>query len=116
VAARSAPHARSLFVEGEPNEAEKATIAQLVAFNEKGTGYSKIQSTRPQTIGYALADSPAGQAAWIYEKLGEWTDSNHEPEREISRDEMLDNISLYWLTDTPRPPRASTMRVTGPIS
>jgi pimeloyl-ACP methyl ester carboxylesterase len=82
-------------LEGEPNEAEKATIAQLVAFNEKGTGYSKIQSTRPQTIGYALADSPAGQAAWIYEKLGAWTDSNYEPRREISRDEMLDNISLY---------------------
>jgi pimeloyl-ACP methyl ester carboxylesterase len=87
-------------LEGEPNQAEKATIAQLVAFNEIGTGYSKIQSTRPQTIGYALADSPAGQAAWIYEKLGEWTDSNHEPEGEISRDEMLDNISLYWLTNT----------------
>jgi pimeloyl-ACP methyl ester carboxylesterase len=87
-------------VEGEPNQAEKATIAQLVAFNDKKSGYAKIQSTRPQTIGYALADSPAGQAAWIYEKLGEWTDSNYEPEREISRDEMLDNISLYWLTNT----------------
>jgi len=87
-------------VQGEPNQAEKATIAQLVAFNDKGSGYAKIQATRPQTIGYALADSPAGQAAWIYEKLGEWTDSNHEPEREISRDEMLDNISLYWLTNT----------------
>jgi hypothetical protein len=72
----------------------------LVAFNDKKSGYAKIQSTRPQTIGYALADSPAGQAAWIYEKLGEWTDSNYEPEREISRDEMLDNISLYWLTNT----------------
>jgi pimeloyl-ACP methyl ester carboxylesterase len=87
-------------VEGEPNQAEKATIAQLVGFNEQKSGYAKIQSTRPQTIGYALADSPAGQAAWIYEKLGEWTDSNYEPEREISRDEMLDNISLYWLTNT----------------
>ncbi len=87
-------------VQGEPNQAEKATIAQLVAFNDKGSGYAKIQATRPQTIGYALADSPAGQAAWIYEKLGEWTDSNYEPEREISRDEMLDNISLYWLTNT----------------
>lgn len=87
-------------VEGEPNPAEKAAIAQLVAFNEKGSGYAKIQSTRPQTIGYALADSPAGQAAWIYEKLGAWTDSNFEPEREIARDEMLDNISPYWLTNT----------------
>jgi hypothetical protein len=68
--------------------------------NDKKSAYAKIQSTRPQTIGYALADSPAGQAAWIYEKLGEWTDSDYEPEREISRDEMLDNISLYWLTNT----------------
>src|SRR5260221_1075934 len=87
-------------LEGEPNQAEKATIVQLMAFNEKGSAYARIQATRPQTLGYALADSPAGQAAWIYEKLGEWTDSNYEPEREISRDEMLDNISLYWLTDT----------------
>jgi epoxide hydrolase len=87
-------------VEGELSQAEKATIAQLVAFNDKKAGYAKIQSTRPQTIGYALADSPAGQAAWIYEKLGEWTDSNYQPEREISRDEMLDNIMLYWLSNT----------------
>src|ERR1700730_10733106 len=87
-------------VEGEPNQAERATIDQLVAFNDKGSGYSKIHSSRPQTIGYALAHWRAGQAAWIYEKLGEWTDSNYEPEREISRDEMLDNISLYWLTNT----------------
>jgi epoxide hydrolase len=94
-------------VEGEPNQAEKAAIAQLVAFNGKKSGYAKIQSTRPQTIGYALADSPAGQAAWIYEKLGEWTDSNYEPEREISRDEMLDNISLYWFSNT----AASTARL-----
>jgi pimeloyl-ACP methyl ester carboxylesterase len=87
-------------VQGAPTEAEKAAIAQLVAFNEKKSAYAEIQKTRPQTIGYALADSPAGQAAWIYEKLGEWTDSNYEPQREISRDEMLDNISLYWLTNT----------------
>jgi len=87
-------------LEGEPNQAEKATIAQLVAFNDRKSGYAKIQSTRPQTIGYALADSPAGQAAWIYEKFGEWTDSSFEPEREVSRDAMLDNISLYWLANT----------------
>src|SRR5260370_34530069 len=81
-------------VEGEPNQAEKATIAKLVEFNDKKSGYAKIQSTRPQTIGYALADSPAGQAAWIYEKLGERTDSDYEPEGEISLDQMLDNTSL----------------------
>ena len=87
-------------IEGEPNPAEKATIADLIKFNDERSAYARIQSTRPQTVGYALADSPAGQAAWIYEKLAEWSDSNYEPEREISRDEMLDNISLYWLTNT----------------
>src|SRR5260221_7387112 len=76
-------------VQGEPNQAEKATIAQLVAFNDKGSGYAKIQATRPQTIGYALADSPAGQAAWIYVNLCECSDSSYEPERDISRHEML---------------------------
>lgn len=57
-------------------------------------------ATRPQTIGYALTDSPVGQAAWIYEKFGEWTDTKHRPEDELTRDEMLDNIMLYWLTET----------------
>jgi pimeloyl-ACP methyl ester carboxylesterase len=87
-------------IEGEPSEEEKSSIAQLIAFNDKLSGYAKLQSTRPQTIGYGLTDSPVGQAAWIYEKFGDWTDSNGEPEQELSRDEMLDNITLYWLTDT----------------
>jgi len=82
-------------LEGEPNPAEKATLAQMTKYSDDRFGYARIQSTRPQTLGYALADSPAGQAAWIYEKLAEWSDSNYEPEREIPRDEMLDNISLY---------------------
>lgn len=87
-------------VEGTPDAAEQASIAQLVAFATHGSGYAKIQSTRPQTIGYALADSPVGQAAWIYEKFGEWTDSDHHPEKELGYDQMLDDIMLYWLTDT----------------
>jgi len=87
-------------LEGEPNPVEKATLAQMTKYSDDRFGYARIQSTRPQTLGYALADSPAGQAAWIYEKLAEWSDSNYEPEREIPRDEMLDNISLYWLTNT----------------
>ena len=87
-------------IEGEPSDDEKASIARLVAFNDRKSGYAKIQATRPQTIGYGLADLPVGQAAWIFEKFAEWTDSKGEPERELSRDEMLDNITLYWLTDT----------------
>ncbi|MDH5291957.1 MAG: epoxide hydrolase, partial [Acidimicrobiia bacterium] len=61
------------------------------------SGYSKQQSTRPQTVGYGLADSPAGQAAWILEKFWAWTDCDGHPENVLTRDEMLDNIMLYWL-------------------
>ena len=57
-------------------------------------GYSKEQSTRPQTIGTSLADSPAGLAAWIYEKFHDWTDNAGTPEDVLSTDEMLDNIML----------------------
>ena len=86
---------------GVPAQApERASLASSDYYHKQGSGYAKQQSTRPQTLGYGLVDSPAGQAAWIYEKFGEWTDSNGEPERELSRDEMLDNITLYWLTDT----------------
>ena len=58
------------------------------------------QSTRPQTIEYALADSPAGQAMWIYEKFYRWSDDTGSPEDALSLDQMLDNISLYWFTNT----------------
>jgi epoxide hydrolase len=87
-------------VEGEPNAAERAAIGQLITFDTKNSAYAKVQTTRPQTIGYGLLDSPVGQAAWIYEKFGEWTQSNFEPEQVLSRDAMLDNITLYWLTGT----------------
>jgi pimeloyl-ACP methyl ester carboxylesterase len=60
-------------------------------------GYSKEQSTRPQTVGYGLVDSPAGQAAWIIEKFWAWTDSDGHPENVLTRDELLDNIMMYWL-------------------
>jgi pimeloyl-ACP methyl ester carboxylesterase len=87
-------------IQGEPNAEEKAAIGQLIAFDAQKSAYAKIQTTRPQTVGYVLLDSPVGQAAWIYEKFGEWTHSNYEPERVLSRDAMLDNITLYWLTGT----------------
>jgi pimeloyl-ACP methyl ester carboxylesterase len=56
--------------------------------------------TRPQTLGYSLADSPVGLAAWFYDKFADWTYSGGEPERSLTRDEMLDDITLYWLTNT----------------
>jgi pimeloyl-ACP methyl ester carboxylesterase len=62
-----------------------------------GTGYALIQSTRPQTLGYGLTDSPAGQAAWILEKLTDWSDCGGDPFSLFNLDEMIDNIMLYWL-------------------
>ena len=82
------------------SKAEQRAVDAFKRFQTDGMGYFWQQSTRPQTLGYGLADSPAGQAAWIYEKLHAWTDNKGDPESALSRDEMLDNITLYWLTDT----------------
>jgi hypothetical protein len=79
---------------------EHAAVASLAHWGEKGSGYFKQQSTRPQTLGCGLADSPVGQAAWIYEKLWAWTDNQGNPEDALTLDEMLDNIMLYWLPGT----------------
>jgi epoxide hydrolase len=81
-------------------EAEKAAVAALARHSAEGTGYSKEQSTRPQTVGYGLVDSPAMLAAWIVEKFYAWSDHDGDPATVISRDEMLDNIMLYWLPAT----------------
>jgi pimeloyl-ACP methyl ester carboxylesterase len=78
-------------------EAEKSALAGMQHYQEWDSGYSKQQSTRPQTVGYGLVDSPAGQAAWILEKFWAWTDCNGHPENVLSRDELLDNVMLYWL-------------------
>lgn len=91
-----------------PNYAEKAnwtaeesaSAAAMEEFLNDGSGYSALQRTRPQTLGYGLADSPVGQAAWIYEKFHGWTDCDGNPESILTRDEMLDNIMLYWLSNS----------------
>jgi pimeloyl-ACP methyl ester carboxylesterase len=80
--------------------AEERAVDAFRRFQTDGFGYFLQQSTRPQTVGYALADSPVGQAAWIYEKFHAWTDNNGDPESALPRDEILDNITLYWLTDS----------------
>ncbi|MGF7178406.1 hypothetical protein [Azospirillum doebereinerae] len=72
----------------------------MQAFKDNEIGYQIEQVQSPQTIGYALTDSPVGQAAWFYEKYEQWTDHDGGPDRALSRDEMLDNITLYWLTAT----------------
>lgn len=80
-----------------PDAQEQAAIDALDYFGNVESAYARLQATRPQTIGYALADSPVAQAAWIYEKLRGWSDCNGEPETIFTQDEMLDNIMLYWL-------------------
>jgi pimeloyl-ACP methyl ester carboxylesterase len=85
---------------GDLTEKEKASVAAMAYYQDKDSGYSKQQGTRPQTLGYGLVDSPVGQAAWIYEKMWAWTDNNGNPEDALSADEMLDNIMLYWLPGT----------------
>jgi pimeloyl-ACP methyl ester carboxylesterase len=82
------------------SDAEKAAFERLDYFYRKGFGYAAMMNTRPQTLGYGLADSPVGMAAFFYEKFAEWTDSGGEPERALTSDEMLDDITLYWLTNT----------------
>ena len=79
---------------------EKDGMAALKFYNDWDSGYSKQQATRPQTVAYGLADSPSGQAAWILEKFYAWTDNNGSPEDILSRDELLDNVMIYWLTQT----------------
>jgi len=80
--------------------AERRAVGLYQRFLSDGFGYFLLQATRPQTIGYALTDSPVGQAAWIYEKFQAWTDNNGDPEDALTRDEMLDTIMLYWLTES----------------
>lgn len=88
-------------------DSEKLYLARFGWYQSKDSGYSTQHATRPQTIGYALTDSPVGQMAWIVEKFHGWTDCGHQlggqsigghPENALSKDAMLDTVSLYWLT------------------
>lgn len=79
---------------------EKAAFEQLSTFFGKNAGYGIMMVTRPQTVGYGLSDSPVGLAAWHYDKFTQWTYSGGEPERSLTKDEMLDDITLYWLTNS----------------
>lgn len=81
------------------SELEQASLAAAQFYQNHDSGYSKQQSTRPQTLGYGLADSPIGQAAWILEKFYQWMDCQGDPMNIVSLDELLDNIMLYWLPD-----------------
>jgi pimeloyl-ACP methyl ester carboxylesterase len=82
---------------GEPTEAEQAGLARYAAYRRWGSGYARQQSTRPQTVGYGLVDSPAAQCAWIVEKFWAWSDCDDDPAAVFGRDQLLDNVMLYWL-------------------
>lgn len=83
---------------GELSETDLARLDFAARFEQDGAGWRFIQSTRPQTLAYALTDSPAGQLAWIVEKYKEWTDSAKTPEDAVERDHLLTIASIYWLT------------------
>ncbi|OEO30709.1 multidrug MFS transporter [Devosia insulae DS-56] len=82
------------------SDAEKAAFNQLSVFFGKNAAYGAMMSTRPQTVGYGLSDSPVGLAAWMYDKFIQWTYSGGVAERSLTQDEMLDDITLYWLTNS----------------
>jgi pimeloyl-ACP methyl ester carboxylesterase len=93
------PEVAAVLASGGPapgglSEKERAAFGSLDTFFKKYRAYGAIMGTRPQAIGYALTDSPAGLAAWMYDY------NNGEPERLLNRDDVLDNITLYWLTST----------------
>ena len=95
-------HLNMVTVPPDPNasdltDIELSALAGWQFYQESDSGYSKQQATRPQTLGYGLVDSPSGQAAWIVEKFYQWMDCQGHPENVVSRDELLDDIMMYWL-------------------
>lgn len=90
---------------GEPapaglTQVEKAAYDSLSTFFSKNGAYGAMMTTRPQTVGYGLSDSPAGLTAWMFDKFNQWTYSGGDAERSLTKDEMLDDITLYWLTNS----------------
>jgi epoxide hydrolase len=81
-----------------PTPEETAALESMKHYQDWDSGYSKQQSTRPQTLGYGLVDSPVGQLAWIVEKFWSWMDCDGHPENVLTKDELLDNVMMYWLT------------------
>ncbi|TCC35653.1 epoxide hydrolase family protein [Kribbella speibonae] len=80
---------------------ERERLAAAERLRAVGTGYADLQGTRPQTVSYALSDSPVGQLAWILEKFWEWTDPARDlPEDAVDLDHLLTDVSIYWFTNT----------------
>ncbi len=90
-------HGRRGGPEGECEDAEQRAARRV--WSQREWGYVSIQSTKPQTLAYGLADSPAGLAAWIAEKWRAWSDHDGDPDAAIPRQRLLDTLSLYWFTN-----------------
>jgi pimeloyl-ACP methyl ester carboxylesterase len=94
------PIARRPEKPGPLSEEEKADLAAMAHFQAEESGYALEQGTKPQTLGMALNDSPAGLLAWIVEKFRAWSDCGGDPERSYTRDQLITNVMLYWVTQT----------------
>ncbi len=92
------PLRRDLVELANPGEEERAYLEELRHWQWEETGYQWIQGTKPQTLAYALTDSPVGLAAWIVEKFRGWSDCGGDIERRFTKDELLTNVMLYWVT------------------
>ena len=99
-------HSNFVLAGPPPGEDAQVPVEELARQRERaeafadGRGYQQIQGTKPQTLGYGLNDSPAGLAAWIVEKFHGWSDHDGDLESAFTRDELLTNITLYWVTET----------------
>jgi pimeloyl-ACP methyl ester carboxylesterase len=85
---------------GPLTEEEQADLATMARFQREEAAYAQLQGTKPQTLGMALNDSPSGLLSWIVEKFRTWSDSDGDPERCFTRDQLLTNVMLYWVTQT----------------
>jgi pimeloyl-ACP methyl ester carboxylesterase len=82
------------------SDEEQAGLAAMAAFQRDEGAYAQLQGTKPQTLGLALNDSPAGLLSWIVEKFRTWSDCDGDPERCFTRDQLITNVMLYWVTQT----------------
>jgi pimeloyl-ACP methyl ester carboxylesterase len=94
------------FPTSEPaDDTERKIVADFRDFMDHGSAYQQVQSSRPQSLGYALVDSPVALAAWILEKLWDWTDHDGDLRDLLDEDRILDNVMLYWLSRSQGPRR-----------
>ncbi len=87
-------------VEIELSPEDQADLAAMASFGKEESAYSQLQGTKPQTLGAGLNDSPAGLLSWIVEKFRAWSDCDGDPENAFTRDQLITNVMLYWLTGT----------------